>query len=86
MTKRKTIAPQDVGLAAVVPVDLSDLFFNMDHDDACVRDASPKRAFLRWDTVALQATADLMLECLEGLGVKDMPSSKTIVADFLRRV
>jgi len=61
----------------------SDLFFNLDHDEAKVTDC--KGQFERFDDDKLHAQAAWFCECLIGCGGRELKPS-AVVADFLQRL
>lgn len=63
--------------------DLSDLFFNIDIDDARVIE---KGRFVGWNEERLREEAETLLGRLERLGVGGLPGPDELVRDFLGRV
>jgi hypothetical protein len=66
----------------VIHSDLSDLFFNYEHDDARRLD---RGEFVGWDSDKLNEHAATVLGNLAALGVEGLPAPETLVEDFLDR-
>jgi hypothetical protein len=67
-----------------VNTDISDLFFNTDHESATKREHDGK--FLAYDCDVLLSDAREFLANMERLDVPDLPTADQLVDDFLRRV
>lgn len=66
-----------------VDTNISDLFFNTDHDDAVLTESGN---FVGYDDAKLLDSADMTLQCLGRLGVQDLPTPRELVQDFHGRV
>lgn len=63
---------------------ISDLFFNLDHDHAKKHDNHGN--FVEFDADSLNTSAIWFLKTLRTLGVSDIPSPQELVNDFYDRV
>lgn len=63
---------------------ISDLFFNTDTSRAVMLDK--KGRFEDFDNRVLSEEADMLLQCLDRLGVTNLPTREELVGDFLARV
>lgn len=69
-----------------VHTDISDLFFNTDHENATLYEANGnRREFAGYDEGVLRDEAQMMLNSLHTLGVPDLPSAEDVAADYLAR-
>lgn len=62
---------------------ISDLFFNTDHDGATIMEQGK---FAGFDDSKLRDDAEMFLGCLDRLGLTDLPSAPELVQDFHGRV
>lgn len=70
-----------VRLPEIVDDDVSDLFFNTDHDNAKVMSMG---RFVEWNESALRDNARMFIQSLWRLGV-NVPSEGALLGDFYRR-
>lgn len=66
-----------------VDTNISDLFFNTDHDNAVLTEG---KTFAGYDDAKLLDNAEMTLGCLKRLGVQDLPAARELVQDFHGRV
>lgn len=67
----------------MINIHISDLFFNSDVTSAA---DYYKGSFVGYNRDTLLDLAEHLLQCLEGLGVCDLPSKEALVENFLERV
>lgn len=77
-------------MASVCPIrecisaSISDLFFNLDHDDAKITDRDG--TFQGWDTDKMRETARWFRDALDNIMYADPPTVDAILSDFYARI
>lgn len=72
-----------MNIATDINPDISDLFFNLDHDDAKIMEDGK---FVGWDDDKMRERATWFVGCIERFAYVYAPSVEQVLEDFYGRV